>query len=325
MRNVVTGATGLMGKALCHRLIGEGESVVAFVRASSNISELESLGVECCVVDIRDRDDVLRKFPKVERVFHLAAAWQTEHADRDEFQRVNVGATRNMLDAALANGVERFVHCSTTGVQGNIEDPPADENYRFQPGDHYQETKLEGELVAREYFANGVAGSVVRPVGTYGPGDLRFLKLFRTIKRGHFVMIGSGRTLFHTVYIDDMVEGIILAGRKDEAIGQVFTIAGESYFTLQEFVNLIAETLEVRRPWLKIPYAPVYLAGAVCDRVCRVLGISPPIYPRRVAFFAKNRAFTIDKAKKLLGYHPKVSLQEGIRRTKDWYERQGLL
>jgi nucleoside-diphosphate-sugar epimerase len=162
-------------------------------------------------------------------------------------------------------------------------------------------------------------------VGTYGPGDLRFLKLFKSIKHGRFVMIGSGRTLFHTVYIDDMVEGLLLAGRKERAIGQVFTIAGENYLPLQDLVNLIADTLGVRRPWLKIPYQPVFLLSVACDRVCRPLGIPPPIYPRRVAFFAKNRAFSIEKAKRLLGYHPTVSLPEGIRRTKDWYEQQGLL
>ena len=322
---LVTGATGFTGGHLCKRLVESGESVVAFVRASSNTEALDRLGVECRTVDIRDPDDVAGNFTGIDRVYHIAAAWRSEHADRGEFHRVNVEATRNLLEAAVNNGVKRFVHCSTVGVQGDIESPPADEDYRFQPGDHYQETKLEGELLAREYFSRGLPGAVFRPVGIYGPGDTRFLKLFRPISKGRFIMIGSGKTLYHMTYIDDLVDGIILAGTRDEALGEVFTLGGDGYTTLTELVNAIADAMDRPRPRWRVPFYPVFLASIACDRICRLLGIEPVLYPRRVEFFYKDRAFSIDKAKRLLGYQPKVSLAEGLRRTAAWYREQGLI
>ena len=218
-----------------------------------------------------------------------------------------------------------FVHCSTVGVQGDITDPPADEEYRFQPGDHYQQTKLDGELLARDYFSNGLRGAVFRPVGIYGPGDTRFLKLFRPVNKGTFVMVGSGKTLYHMTYIDDLIDGIILVGTREEALGEVFTLAGGEYTTLAELVNTIADALKKPHPKLRVPFYPVYIASIICDRVCRTLGIEPFLYPRRVEFFYKDRAFDISKAKRLLGFEPKVSLKEGLKKTAQWYQNEGLL
>jgi len=322
---LVTGATGFTGGHLCDRLIKDGEQVVAFVRETSNTDHLQKIGVECRVVDIRDPRSVRDNFYDIDRVYHIAAAWRSEHADREEFHRVNVVATQNLLEAAKSADIKMFVHCSTVGVQGDINDPPANEDYRFQPGDHYQETKLEGELLARQYFSNGLRGAVFRPVGIYGPGDTRFLKLFRPINKGTFVMIGSGKTLYHMTYIEDLVDGIILVGTREEAVGEVFTLGGDKYTTLLELVNAIADALGKPHPRWRVPFYPVFLASIVCDRVCRTLGVEPFLYPRRVEFFYKDRAFDISKAKRLLGYKPKVSLEEGLKKTAEWYREKGMI
>ncbi|MEX0729686.1 MAG: NAD-dependent epimerase/dehydratase family protein [Aquisalimonadaceae bacterium] len=322
---LVTGGSGFTGGALCRRLVADGESVVTFVRASSRTEDLRALGVECRVVDIGDAADVRANFHGIRAVYHIAGAFRGEHADLDEFRRINVEATRNLLEAARDAGVERFVHCSTVGVQGHIEDPPADENYRFKPHDHYQRSKLEGELVARKYMAAGLPGAVIRPSAIYGPGDLRFLKLMRTIARGQFVMIGAGRNLYHMTYIDDLVNGFLLAGRRPEALGEVFSIAGGKYLPTRELVNLIADLLERPRPRLTVPSAPLRVAAVACSAVCRPLKIEPPLYPRRLDFFTKGRAFSTAKARRLLGYEPAVSLEDGLRRTIGWYRTQGLM
>jgi nucleoside-diphosphate-sugar epimerase len=324
-RILVTGASGFTGSNLCARLLRDGHSVVATVRPSSRTEVLRSMGVECRTVDITDPDAVARSFDGVTSVYHIAAAYRTEHSDRTEFHRVNVEATRNLLEAAAAANVRRFVHCSTVGVQGRIQHPPASEEYRLQPGDHYQESKLQGERLAREYAARGLPVSVVRPVGIYGPGDTRFLKLFRGIARGRFAMIGTGRTLYHLTYIDDLVDGIVRAGTADSAVGEVFTLAGPRYTTLNELVALVAAAVDSRPPRLRIPFPPVYAAAVACEGLCRWLRVSPPLYPRRVEFFSHDRAFTIDKATRLLGYRPGVDLEEGLRRTAAWYRTQGLL
>ena len=233
MKALVTGASGFTGGAVCRRLLNEGWSVTAFARASSNTRALQEAGVQCVVTDITDRAAVAKSFPDVDVVFHIAAAYRAEHADHGEFSRVNVDATRNLLEEAGERGVSRFVHCSTVGVQGEIEDPPASEDYRFHPGDHYQESKLAGEQLALEYFAKGLKGAVVRPVGIYGPGDTRFLKLFKPIAKGYFVMVGKGDSLYHMTYIDDLVEGFMLAATRPEALGEVFTIAGRALYDLE--------------------------------------------------------------------------------------------
>jgi nucleoside-diphosphate-sugar epimerase len=322
---LVTGATGFTGSHLCRRLVADGHHVIALVRPTSRTRELEEMGVECRVADICDRAALRTAFPRVDVVFHLAAAYRTEHADRTVFERVNVQATENLLATALEAGVGRFVHCSTVGVQGHIEDPPAREEYRFRPGDHYQRSKLEGELLARSYADRGLDVTVVRPVGIYGPGDSRFLKLFRAIARGRFIMIGSGEVLYHLTFVDDLVEGFVLAGSSPAARGEVFTIGGPRYTTLRELVNLIADTLGRPHPRGRIPFWPVHAAAVVCERVCRPLGIAPPLYPRRVEFFTHDRAFDISKARRLLGYEPRVDLEEGLGRTAAWYREQGLL
>ena len=326
MRVLVTGATGFTGFALCKALVERGDQVVAFVRSLKNAEKLQQLGVECKVVDIKDAADVNKHFEKFYRVYHIAAAYRGEQVDRDEFRLVNVEAARNILDAAVANGVDRYVHCSTVGVQGEIADPPADEDYRFSPHDHYQESKLEGELLARSYFDRGlIKGSVVRPTGLYGPGDMRFLKLFRGINRGYFFMIGSGKTLYHLTYIDDMVQGILLAGEKEAAIGEVFTIGSTSYTTIREMVDTVADILGKPHPKLRIPIFPMYIAAVLCDKVCRLFGVSPPLYPRRLDFFRVNRAFTIEKAQRLLGFHPQTELKQGLTKTSEWYKEHNLL
>jgi len=325
-KTLVTGATGFTGGALWRPLTQHGPEVVAFVRPWSSAARLEALGVETVPVDLCDAEDGRRNFRNIDCVYHIAAAYRSEHASRDEFFRVNVEATRNLLDAAADAGVTRFVHCSTVGVQGEIEDPPATEEYRFRPGDHYQQSKLDGELLARKYFdEQRLPGTVVRPVGIYGPGDTRFLKLFRSIARRRFLMIGKGDVLYHLTYIDDLISGFVLAGTKDEAVGQVFTIGGPEYTTLNVLVEKIARIVGVKPPSLRIPFAPVYAAAWVCDKVCRTLRVSPPLYPRRVEFFQLDRAFAIDKARTLLGYEPEYALDAGLAKTAEWYRRNGLL
>jgi nucleoside-diphosphate-sugar epimerase len=322
---LLTGATGFTGNALCERLVRDGETVVVFARPSSKVEALRKLGVEIRTLDMTDARQVKDAFEPFKKIFHIAAAFRTEHDDIGEFRQVNVVATQRLMDAALEFGCGRFVHCSTVGVQGEIEAPPADETYRYKPGDHYQQSKMEGEKLVLEYFRRGLVGAVVRPVGIYGPDDTRFLKLFRPIGRGRFVMIGNGKSLYHLTYIDDLVDGFLLASEHPKAIGEVFTIGGARYTTLRELVDAIADALEVAHPKLAIPYWPVHLAAEIVPRLCKPFGIPPPIYPRRVEFFQKSRAFSIEKARAWLGYDPKVSLAEGLKRTAMGYRNKGWL
>jgi nucleoside-diphosphate-sugar epimerase len=301
--------------------------VRALVRGgAARAQPLAELGIEIAAGDLADPASLREALDGVSAVYHIAAVFRQEGIEQRVFDEVNGEAVRYLCDAAIEAGVSRLVHCSTVGVHGHIEHPPATEEAPLAPGDPYQDSKLAGERIAASYMAEGrLPISIFRPAGIYGPGDARFLKLFRGIKRGRFPMIGKGRVLYHLTFIDDLVDGIIRCGTVDAAVGQTYILAGPEYQTLNELVAIVAEEVGVPAPRLRIPLAPVYAAAALCEAVCQPLTLEPPLYRRRVDFFTKSRAFDIGKARRELGYAPKVSTREGVRRTAAWYAQQGLL
>ena len=328
MKVFVTGGTGFTGRYLVTRLLKEGNEVCVLVRRFSNTEKLKKLGVNLVLGDVRDKKLVNNVVKDMDTVYHLAAVWREGGGiPKSVFWDVNVTGTKNLLEASLQANIERFIQCSTCGVLGHIANPPADETFPYNPGDIYQRTKCEGEKLALEHFhKKGLAGVVVRPTGIYGPGDLRFLKLFKSIYDGKFIMVGKGDVLYHLVYIDDLVEGIMLCGKKKNAIGQIYIIGGEEYVSLNELVSLIARNLDVPVPPKNFPFfLPVWTAALACEIVCKPFGINPPIFRRRVDIFRKNRAFDISKARKELGYKPKVSLEEGIKKMAKWYKKEGYI
>lgn len=325
-RIFVTGGTGFTGGHLCRKLADLGYGVRALARSPEKATGLERDGIEVVPGDLINRDSLARGMEGCNTVYHIAAAFRREGIPDREFWEVNVKGTENMLAAAVDRGVGRFVHCSTVGVHGHVDNPPAGESAPYKPGDLYQETKLAGEKLAIDYIEGGkIPGVIFRPVGIYGPGDTRFLKLFRHINSGRFRMIGSGNALYHLTYIDDLVDGIVLCGTRKEALGNIYILGGENYMTLNELVEIIAEILDVNLSKIHIPLWPVYTASALCEAVCRPLGVEPPIYRRRVDFFKKDRAFDISKAKRELGYSPRVRPEEGLRKTAEWYFENGLM
>ena len=166
---------------------------------------------------------------------------------------------------------------------------------------------------------------VIRPAMIYGPGDLRFLKLFKMIARKHSFMIGSGKTLAHFVYIDDLLDGFVLASSAADREGEIYIIASEGPIALNDLVRIICDELGVSVPKIHLPVKPFQWLGSICETVCLPLKVEPPIFRRRVDFFTKNRAFDINKAKRDLKYEYKVGMREGIRRTLRWYREKEYL
>ncbi len=323
---LVTGATGFTGGHLADELVKRGYKVKALSLPHQDTSNLEKLGVEVVFGDLTKKDTLSPAVKDVDIVFHIAAIYREQNVPHQLFFDVNVGGTKNLLEASRDAGVKRFVHCSTVGVQGEIKNPPAAETAPYNPGDYYQESKVQGEKLALQFFKeNDIEGVVFRPVGIYGPGDTRFLKIFKFVKNGKFRMIGRGNVLYHLTYVRDLVNGIILCGEKPEAVGEVFTLGGNEYVTLNKLIQILAEVLEVPVPKKRVPLFPVWMAAVMCEIVCYPFRIHPPLYRRRLDFFTKDRAFDISKAKRLLGYQPKVSLQEGLKITAEWYKQENYL
>ena len=158
--------------------------------------------------------------------------------------------------------MRRVVQCSTVGVHGDVERPPADEDAPLRPGDVYQESKLEGERLRAEAAARtGIELTIARPSGIYGPGDRRLLKLFRGVARRRFVVLGDGRIFYHLTYIDDLVEGFRLCGEMPAAAGRTYILAGGDVSTLNELVALIADEAGVPPPRLHLPVWPFWAGG----------------------------------------------------------------
>jgi nucleoside-diphosphate-sugar epimerase len=324
LRVLVTGATGFTGGHLARALAARGDVVWALVRPSS--AHLLTPGITPIEGDLTDPAALARAVAGVDAVYNVAAIYRQAGLPEDRYRAVNARAVGALIEAAGRAGVRRVVHCSTVGVHGDVEHPPAGEDAPLKPGDVYQRTKLEGERVAREAgAATGVEVVITRPTGIYGPGDRRLLKLFRGVARRRFVVLGDGRIFYHLTFIDDLVEGFRLCATVPAAAGRTYILAGPEVTTLDELVTIVAEEAGVARPRWRLPVWPVWLAGAACEALCAPFGIEPPLYRRRVDFFTKSRAFDVSRARTELGYAPTVGVREGVRRTLAWYRQQGWL
>lgn len=327
MRILITGATGFTGKALAKRLLNDGHKVVALdYKEGHKTNELRDWGVDVHIGSVVDRDVVERLMPGIEIVHHLAAAFRELNVPNSYYDEVNVGGTRVVLDAALRHGVKKFIYCSTCGVHGNCDNPPAPETAPIQPADYYQRTKYEAEPIVLEYISKGLPATILRPAAIYGPGDPeRFFLIFKRVSKGVFPMFGNGKTLYHPLYIDNLVDALVLAMDSNKGVGEAYLIADEEYVEIEDLVRRIAKAMgtEVRVP--HFPVLPVVALGHVVEKVCKPFKIAPPIFPRRVDWYRQNRAFDISKAKRDLDYQPRILLDEGLRRTFEWYRDEGLL
>ena len=276
--------------------------------------------------DLRDTAALAVATAGMDVVYHIAAMYRQAGLGNEVYRAVNATAVKDIIEAAARGGVRRVVHCSTVGVHGDVEHPPAAEDAPLKPGDVYQVTKLEGEELARDAGARlGVEVTIARPTGIYGPGDRRLLKLFRGVARRRWITLGAGEIYYHLTFIDDLVEGFRLCGTHPSAANRTYILAGGEVTTLNALVALVAEGAGVPAPTRHLPAWPIWMAGAACETICAPLGIEPPLYRRRVDFFTKSRAFDITRAKTEIGFAPRVGLREGIRRSLDWYRTEGWL
>ena len=327
MKVLVTGGTGFTGKALVRRLLDDGHQVVALdYKEGIKTAELREWGAEVVIGSVTDQAVVDRCMQGVDVVQHLAAAFRELNVDDTYYREVNVGGTENVLKAALREGVKKFIYCSTCGVHGNVDHPPAGEDAPIQPADYYQQTKYEAEPVALEYVSKGLPVVILRPAAIYGPGDPeRFFMIFKRVVKGRFPMFGSGKTLYHPLYIDNLVDAHILAMAPGVGVGEAYLIADEHFYPIEEIVKGVARALNVEVSIPHYPVWPVVVVGHLCEKLCKPFKITPPIFPRRVDWYRQNRAFKIDKAKRDLHYQPKIGLDEGLRRTAEWYRKEGYL
>jgi nucleoside-diphosphate-sugar epimerase len=318
---LVTGGTGFTGSHLVKRLLSQGHVVrVLDNQRGLFYSELEGLGADITQGSITDTKLVEQLIQGCTIVYHLAAAFRKINDPKEEYWNVNVNGTRNLAEASLKQEVKRFVYCSTQGVHGHIKTPPGNESSPITPADYYQYTKYQGEIVVNEFAKQGLSIVILRPTAIYGPGDPgRWLILFRQVSKSRFLMFGNGKTNYHPLYIDNLIDAFELAVEKESAIGGTYIIGDNHYYSLNEIVEHVGEALGKKTQMVHLPFIPLWLLALATEILYKPLNISPPLFRRRVDWFRQNRAFDISKAKRELGYHPRVDFPTGLRCTSKWY------
>lgn len=325
MKVLITGGGGFLGSHLVESQLAQGHDVRTIDLYTDNLRHLEGRGrLQITRGTIEDSDLMRELLVDVDVVYHLASAHLDVSLSDEYYRRVNVTATVALARRAHAAGVQRFVHCSSVGVIGDVAQPPADETTPCHPENIYERTKLAGEQAVLELaHETGLSLVVARPAWIYGPRCPRTRKLIRTIRKGRFVIFGSGKRLRHPVYVTDAVAGLELSAVASNVQGQIYIIAGESPVTIETLVNTISDVLGVRQPGLRLPISLGLAAGYALETGFKIIGGQPPLSRRSMDFFRKNNAYDISKAQRDLGYTPQVDLRAGFMQTLEQETRNG--
>jgi dihydroflavonol-4-reductase len=322
MNAFITGASGFIGSHLARKLL-EQNWHVSILRHEQNIS-----GLEKCQVyqgDIRDPHSLKQIFKRTDVLFHLAAALGASRIGKKEFYQINVQGTENVLQAAVDAGVRKVVHFSSAGVLGSVKkNRPVEENYLPFPRDVYDKTKLEGENIALRFAEKGENVVVIRPGWVYGPGDRRTFKLIKAIASKKFLLLTKGSTRQTPVYIDDLIQGILLCAEKADARG-IYHLAGKEDLTVKEIVTAIAQATGVQLDQLPLPIFILKIAAWKLETFYSLLGKEAPLTRGKLTFFTHPKPLSILKASTELGYEPGWDFKRGIDSTVAWYRHNGWL
>lgn len=318
-RVFITGALGFIGGTIAARLRSEGVEV----RGVDARAEPE-LGV--IAGDVSAAGTWQAHAAGCDTVIHTAAI-VSFRAGLDDFHRVNVLGTRNALDAAIAGGAARFIQLSSVTVFGNDFPDGADEHHPVRLlGVPYVDTKIAGEQVVLQAHAAGeMSVTVIRPGDVYGPGSRPWiLTPLQEIERGRLILPAGGRGIHSPVYVDDLVDGILRAASHEQAAGHVITISGSSGVTAGDYFGRIAWMTGRARVRTAPTRVLLALTGAQAAAE-RALSRPSEISPSAVRYLTRTGTYSIEKARRMLGYEPKVELEEGMRRSEAWLREQGLL
>lgn len=323
MRALVTGSQGFLGTRLVHHLRGRGVTVRALVRRGLDVPWLAGDGPEPVRGDVTDADSVARAAAGCDLVFHCA--WGGDSFE--DARRINVGGTRNVVEAAAAAGVRRVVHVSTMSVHGKRLPTLLTEECPFDlEGDAYGVSKAEGEqaafAVGRE---RGVEVAVLRPTLVYGPrAPLWVLQYFDRVRREQVALIDGGSGLANLVYVDDLVDAMWAAAERPGVAGEAFLVNGDPPVTWREYLGAFARMCDKPLPtsvplWrAKVEMQVMRIYGTLAQRPRRFTGMDLELMPL-------HTTVSIEKAQRLLGWQPAHSLAEGMGECEAWLRREGYL
>ena len=327
MKVLITGATGLLGGHLIRELRERGEAIRALVLPVENTDRLVEQGVEVVRGDVTDASTLGSAVKEIELIFHLAGmmgVWRP----LAEYRLVNVTGSENLYKAAQKAGVRRFVHTSSHTVYGLGYGRFLTEKDALRPDpDPYSLTKAEGDrLMRRLMLSSQVETVILRPGTFFGPGDrLHFGRMAQKVKDGKGLILGRGDNALPFCYVTDIVQGFLLAAYHEHAPGNVYNITNDRPLTQVEMFNAIADAVGGVRPRLHLPYLPIYYGSIVAERVVAPLTRTKPVVTQLGAMmFGSDNRHSVEKARRELGYEPKVDLRTGIQLAAEWFNAGGM-
>lgn len=323
---LVTGASGFIGSHVAQRLSRDGYRVRCLVRAASDTSSLDALGVELVRGDLTSGDSLAGVADGCRFVVHCAAL-VSDWATVEEIRRVNVIGTRSLLAASTAASVERFVHVSSTDVYGYPGRPGVDESY--VPGgfaNWYSQTKREAEVEVRAVAGSSTLETVIlRPATVYGPGSKDVVgEMARALRGGHMLLVDRGRAVAGLSYVENLVDLAALALRHDRAAGEAFNVTDGLDVTWRRFLGDLADGLGYRAPRWSVPYPVAYALALSLEHgyraVRRTTGLTttPLLSRQAVHVLGRNQDFSNRKAREALGWEPQISYAAGLEATLAW-------
>jgi nucleoside-diphosphate-sugar epimerase len=316
----VTGAGGFIGNAICRRLAAEGASVRGLDLNPAAAGRVISTGATFAEADVADREALGAALDQASLVVHTAAHVR-DWGSMDEFVRVNVAGTANVLDASAEAGADRVVHISSVVVYGYESRAEQDERaHRRAHGIPYIDTKSASDRLACRRGA-----VVIRPGDVYGPGSVPWtLRPLQMARAGQLAVPGRGDGLMLPLYIDDLSEAVVLALVSGEA-GEAYTVWDDrGRVTFEEHFNRLARFAgghEARR----LPRPVLELAGMAAERWAQLRDEPPAFTARAVTFIDRRGTVSAAKAREQLGWEPRVSYEEGMRRTQEWLRAERLI
>lgn len=319
MRVFITGASGFIGHALMQECFQRQWDVRVLQHNRRPAAETTSEQKDDVVAgDITNPGSLEGLFEGVDILFHCAAALGASVLTESDFFRINAEGTKNVLQAAKDAGVPKIVHFSSAGVLGLVKKGEvANEDYPSNPQNSYDRSKLEGENIARRFAEEGMDIVIVRPGWVYGPGDRRTFKLLKAISKKRFILVTKGEASQTPVHIDDLVDGVFLCAEKGQR-GHIYHIAGREVLPVKDIVITIASATGSKIPPISLPLMPVKLAASILERTFALFKKEAPLTRGKLSFFIHPKPLAILKAKKELGYAPKINFSEGISQTVEW-------
>lgn len=309
-----------MGSHLVESLIKSGHRVICLVRRESNLQWLKGLPIRPIFGDITDPHSLEEAVNGVDCIYHLAGLTKAHHPS--DYFTINYLGTRNLVEACTRcnPNIKRFIFCSSLAAAGpSLNGIPRREEDTCHPVSDYGKSKLQAEDMLKQY-TNLLPVTIVRPTAIYGPRDTELLNLLKLMKKGVLPLLGGRCRCVDICYVQDVVNGLILAGENDMAINQTFFLSSGEIYNWEEIGDIVSSLLHKKVRKVSLPETVVDIVVSMMEFSLKLMG-EPPSLTRQKVVEMRQKYWICDvtKAKTLLGYSPQVRMEDGLRRSIDWY------